>query len=76
MHHWSTAWRRRSPAAALYALYPTLRTAIAHRSTTEPPRRRRALYADPRPIKTLGENLHVIPFLLALELVGRSPWGL
>ena len=53
-----------------------LRTTIAHRSTTEPPRRRRALYADPRPIKTLGENLHVILFLLALELVGRSPGGL
>jgi hypothetical protein len=56
--------------------YSNLRSGIAHRSTTEPPRRRRALYADPRPIQTLGEDLHVIPFLLALELVGRSPWGL
>ena len=56
--------------------YSNLRSGIAHRSTTEPPCRRRALYADPRLIQTLGENLHVIPFFLALELVGRSPWGL
>ena len=55
------------PEHALPHLLPELRTILAAE------RRRRALCMDPRSIQTLGENLHIFQFLLALVFGSNSP---
>ena len=55
------------PEHALPRLLPELRTILAAE------RRRRALWTDSRSIQTLGENLHIFPFLLALVFGSYSP---